>query len=481
MYDVAIVGAGVVGCAAARELSRFSLKTVVIEKEHDVASGASGANSGIVHAGYDAKPGSLKAKFNVLGMRMFEKLKDELSFSFKRNGSLVLEFDKEGYETLEILKAQGESNGVTNLRIISGNEVRKLEPNLSDNIYAALFAPDAGIVCPYEMTIALAENAVENGVEIMLERCVTDIKKKDGSFLIFTPGKVIKAKVIVNAAGVYSDEINNFLSNHKLKMIPRRGEYCLFDKSLKGFVNHTVFQLPTKMGKGVLVIPTTRGNILVGPTSENIENKDDTATTADGLLTVLKRANLSLKSLPHDMIITSFSGIRAHLESGDFLVEEAADVPGLINLCGIASPGLTAAPALGEWVASKVAEILQPYLNDTFNPLRAKIKPFVSMTIDERAVAIKNDTNYGNIICRCESVSKAEILSALNSSLIPNSLDAIKRRTGAGMGRCQGGFCQTRLIDLIAAECDVDVTDVTKSGKGTNVLICRNKSGLILF
>ena len=479
MYDVVIVGAGVVGCCTARELSRYSLKTVVIEKEHDVSCGASKANSGIVHAGYDAKVGTQKAKFNVLGQRMFDNLSNELDFPFRRNGSLVVEFDKEGYKILEILKAQGVTNGVNNISIISGDEARQLEPNLSDNIYAALLVPDGGIVCPYEMTIAFAENAASNGVEFMLNCAVTFIEKKEGVFLISTPGGIFRSKIVINAAGVYSDDINNFLSERKIKITPRRGEYCLYDKSEGELVNRTIFQLPTKMGKGVLVMPTTHGNLLLGPTSDDgINYKEDTSTTAEGLELVLKRAKLSLKWLPQGKIITSFSGIRAHLESGDFLIEEAEDVPGLINLCGIASPGLTAAPAIGMWAASIVNEILSPTPNKNFDPIRTKAKPFASMTKNGRTRAIKNDPNYGHIICRCESVSKAEIIGALRSPIKANSLDAIKRRTRAGMGRCQGGFCWMRLVDIIAEECKMDVTEVTKSGGDTRILLERNKSGM---
>ena len=477
MYDVAIIGAGVIGCCTARELARFCLRAVVIDKEHDVSCGASRANSGIVHAGYDAKPGTLKARYNVLGQRMFDKLALELDFPYARNGSLVVEFDEEGYKTLEALMAQGITNGITNMSILSGDELRKLEPNLSDEIYAALLVPDGGIVCPYEMTIALAENAANNGVDFLLDNQVTDIKKKDDVFYIKTSEAAIQAKVVINAAGVYSDEINNFLSRQKLKIVPRLGEYILFDKSEAGLINRTVFQLPTKMGKGVLIMPTTHGNILVGPTSKDIDDKDNTSTTAEGFDTISQRARLSLKQLPQGKNITSFAGLRAHLEMGDFLIEEAKDVPGLINLCGIASPGLTAAPAIGEWAASKAAKILTAAPNKGFDPIRKKIKPFASMSNEERAEAIKNDPSYGSIICRCESVSKAEIIAALRSPIKAHSLEAIKRRTRAGMGRCQGGFCWMRLIDIIADECKIDVTEVTKSGRNTNILIERNKSG----
>ena len=476
MYDVAIVGAWVVGSCTARELSRFALKTVVIEKDHDVSCGATRANSGIVHGGYDTKPGTQKAKYNILGQRMFDKLSEELDFPFRRNGSLVVAFDKEGIAGLETLKSQGEANGLTNLRIVYKDDLKKLEPNINDNIYAALTVPDGGIVSPYEMTVAMAENAASNGVEFMLGCQVTGIEKKDSVFSISTSNGTVEAKIIVNAAGVYSDEINNMLSQNKLKIIPRRGEYCLFDKYEGALVKNTIFQLPTKMGKGVLVMPTTHGNLLIGPTSVDIDEKDNLATTKNGLDEVLEKAQLSLNQLPWSKIITSFTGLRAHLETEDFVIEEAADVPGLINLCGIESPGLTAAPAIGVEAAKMVADRLKPASNENFNPIRKSVPSFIFMTSEERKKAIEKDPNYGHVICRCESVTKAEIIGALRSPLKVNSLDAIKRRTRAGMGRCQGGFCWMRLVDIIAEECGIDVTEVTKAGGDTNILLERNKS-----
>jgi len=486
MFDVAIVGAGVVGSCAARKLARFALKIVVLEKEDDVAQGSSRANSGIVHGGYDAKPGTLKAKYNVLGQRMFDQLAEELDFKFRRNGSLVIA-DEEGIVQLDVLKTQGIGNGLTDLRIIRGDELRRLEPNLNTNIHAALVVPCGGIVCPYAMTIAFAENAAANGVEFMLGQPVVGIKRCDGYFSISTPGKTIKAKMVVNAAGLYSDEINNMLSSRKLKIIPRRGEYCLLDKTEGTLVKHTIFQLPTTLGKGVLVTPTVDGNLLLGPTSEAIDEKDNTATTANGLDKVLRQAQTSLNRLPVNKIISSFAGLRSTLVAdgnvtNDFIIEEAADMPGLINLCGIESPGLTAAPAIGVEVARMVADRLKPAVNVGFNPLRQGIKHFKDMTNEERKEAIQTNPDYGHVICRCESVTKAEIVAALRSPLGKNhsinSLDAIKYRTRAGMGRCQSGFCAMRLVDIIAEECSVDVTEVTKSGGDSNILACRNKSEL---
>ena len=477
MYDVAVIGAGVIGTSTARELSRYAVKTVVLEKDSDVAVGSSKANSGLVHAGYDPLPGTLKAKYNMLGQKMFDRLAKELDFHFIRNGALVIIRDKSDLPALEELQIRGETNGLNDLRIIQGEELRALEPNLHDDICAALLVPSAGIVSPYEMTIALAENAAQNGTEFMLNCQVESVTKEDNYFSIQTSRGPVKARVIVNAAGVYSDKINNMLSAHKLAITPRRGEYCLLDKSEGALVRHTIFQLPTKKGKGVLVTPTTDGNLLLGPTSENIVDKADVSTTKDGLAEVLAQSGNMLKQLPISKIITSFSGLRSSLEGDDFVVEEAPDVPGLINLCGIDSPGLTAAPAIGEEAAGLVVKCLNAVKKDNFNPERKAIRPFRDMTAEERKAAIKEDPDYGYIICRCESVTKAEIIAALRSPLAVNSLDAIKRRTRAGMGRCQGGFCWMRLLHIIADECSIELTEVTKSGGQSNILIHPNKSG----
>jgi len=477
MYDVAIIGAGVIGACTARELSKYALKTIVLEKDSDVAMGSSRANSGIVHAGHDATPGTLKAKYNALGQRMFDKLSKELDFPFSRNGSLVVIKDKSDIPALKQLKACGEANGLTDLYIAYQEELFALEPNLNGDIYAALVVPSGGIVSPYEMTIAFAENAALNGTKFQLDCQVTGIAKEDGCFFIQSTKGTISTRAIVNAAGMYSDEINNMLSSKKLTIKPRRGEYCLLDKTEGNLVKHTVFQLPTKMGKGVLITPTTDGNLLIGPTSKDIQDKDDVATTMSGMTSILSQASSILNTLPSRKIITSFSGLRSRLLTDEFIIEEAPDVPGLFNLAGIESPGLTAAPAIGVEAARLVTNYFNAAINENFNPIRKGVHPFRTMSKDEQKAAIHKNPDYGHIICRCESVTKAEIIAALRSPLHINSLDAIKRRTRSGMGRCQGGFCWMRLVDIIAEECGIEPTQVTKYGGNSNILIERNKSG----
>lgn len=478
MVDVAIIGAGVVGAAIARELSRYRLEVVVLEKGYDVACGTSRANSGIVHGGHDAEPGSRKAYFNRLGNPMFDVLSRELDFPFRRNGSLVVAFHEADLPRLEQLRRQGEQNGVEGLSIATGEALRRLEPNLSAQVRAALVVPTGGIVCPYEMTIAYAENAAANGVVFRFNREVTGIARRGGRFVLEAGGEALEARLVVNAAGLHSDALHNRLSGRKLRIVPRKGEYCLLDKVEGGLVRHTVFQLPGPMGKGVLVTPTVDGNILLGPTSYDIDDKADTATTRAGLAEVLSKAALDVDRLPAGSIITSFAGLRAHLEEDDFIVGMAEDVEGLVDVCGIESPGLTSAPAIAKEVEGIVADYLRAERNPGFRPERKAPPRFRHLTNAERRALIARDPAYGQIVCRCETVTRGEIRDALRSPLGIRDLDALKRRTRAGMGRCQAGFCSMRLPEIVAGELGIPVTQVTKAGSGTNLLLHRNKTHL---
>ncbi len=478
MHDVAIIGAGVIGSGIARELTRFRLDVAVIDKGSDAATGSSKANSGIVHGGYDAKPGTLKAKYNIAGNPMFEALSEELDFPFKRNGSLVLAFSEEETAGLEALLQRGTANGVKGLAIINRQDLLLREPNLGPQVHAALDVPTGGIVCPYEMTIAHAENAAANGATFYLNHHVDSIERCADGFRIVTSEGVIESRVLVNAAGVYADAINNMLSSDRLEIIPRRGEYFLMDRTESGLVSHTLFQLPGKMGKGVLVTPSVDGNILVGPTSEDLPDKENVETTRDGLTRVTEMALRDVAALPLGKTIASFAGLRAHCTRDDFVIGPVSDVPGMINVAGIESPGLSSAPAIHKNVAAMVVDILKPQPNPAFNPIRRAAPRFRHMTDAERRDAIARDPNYGHMICRCESVTKAEVLAALRSPLRVRDLDAIKRRTRAGMGRCQAGFCSMRLPEIIAAETGIDITEVTKFGGGSKLLFFKNKAVL---
>ncbi|HDK7158068.1 TPA: NAD(P)/FAD-dependent oxidoreductase [Clostridium botulinum] len=471
MFDVTIIGSGVTGTAVARELSKYNLKTCVVEKAIDVASGTSKANSGIVHAGEDPIPGTLKAKMNVRGNEMFDKLQEEIDFPFKRNESFVLCFDEKDIEKLEELRQRGLKNGLPDtMEILNREEALKLEPNLSEYVVAALRLPTGGIVSPYEFNIALAESAAMNGVEFKLETEIIDIEKKQDGYILKTNKGDIETKVVVNAAGVFGDKINNMVSEKKYHITARKGEYLLFDKTVGDMVQRTIFQLPTKMGKGVLVTPTADGNLLLGPTSVDVEEKDDFETTREGLDTVAEKAKLSIKEIPMRQVITSFAGLRAHEENSDFIIEEAEDAENFINAIGIESPGLTSAPAIGEYIREMIVEKLKPEENKEFNPIRKDIPKFREMTNEERKEMIKENSAYGKIVCRCEVVTEGEIRDSIRRPLGAKTVDGIKRRTRAGMGRCQSGFCSNRIVEILAEELGIKRNEVTKFGGNSKIL-----------
>ena len=475
MYDVAIIGAGVIGSAIARELAKYEVKACVIEKCEDVCCGTSKANSAIVHAGFDAKPGTLKAKLNVRGNEMMDELSKDLDFPFKRNGSLVVMTKDQDEALLKDLLDRGIKNGVRGVEILDRDELIKREPNLADDVVKALWAPTGAIVCPFNMTIALAENAADNGVEFFLNTEVTGITKEADKYVIATSGETIEAKAVVNAAGVYADVINNMVSKNKLSIVARRGQYMLLDKSCGNHVSSTIFQLPSKMGKGVLVTPTVHGNLLVGPTAEDVDNKEGVNTTMEGLDSLAPTSALSVKNVPLRQVITSFAGLRAHEASDDFVIGEAEDAKNFFNAAGIESPGLSSAPAIGEMVASIVAEALSLKENKNFNGKRKGILNPSSLSIEERNELIKKNPAYGQIICRCEMVTEGEILDAIHRTLGARSLDGVKRRTRAGMGRCQAGFCSPKTMAILEREIPMSMFDVTKSGKGSEIALGYNK------
>lgn len=469
MTDVIIIGAGVCGTAAARELSKYKLSVLVLEKEEDVCVQTSKANSGIVHAGYDAKPGSLMAELNVRGNEMMDELAEKLDIPFVRNGSLVVSFDRESPE-LARLYGQGRQNGVKGLRILTGDEARKMEPNLSGEVKAALFAPTAGIVCPFEMNYAFAENAAVNGVEFSFYTEVQNIIKLESGFRIETNRGIFESKYVVNAAGVYADIIHNMVSARKIHITPRRGEYILLDRAAGGFVSHVVFQEPSKYGKGVLVTPTTHGNILAGPTACDLEDKEGTQTTAEGLSEVIRKATRSLPDLPLHQVITSFAGLRAHEDGHEFLIEEVADAKGFIDCAGIESPGLTSAPAAGARVAGLIAALENPEKNPRFIDTRTGIPDPKKLSLKERNRLIHAKPEYGNIVCRCEMISEGEIIDAIRRPVGAKTLDGVKRRTRAGMGRCQSGFCSPRTMEILSRELGIPQSEIRKAGGESKVI-----------
>lgn len=478
MYDVVIIGAGVSGCASARELSRYNLNICVVEMEEDVCCGTSKANSAIVHAGYDAEHGTLKAKLNVEGSQMMEALSKELDFHYKKNGSLVVCLHEEERDNLQKLYERGVKNGVKDLRIIDRDELVKLEPNISDDAVAALYAPTGAIVCPFDMNIAFAENAAANGVEFRFDTKVTGFEKKENNWVVQTSKGDIETKYVVNAAGVYADVFHNMVSEKKIHITPRRGDYCLLDRSAEGFVTHTIFQLPGKFGKGVLVTPTVHGNTLVGPTAIDIEDKEGTNTTQQGIDELTKKAGNTVKNLPMRQVITSFAGLRAHEDGHEFIIEELEDAKGFIDCAGIESPGLSSAPAIGKMVAEIIRDLTGAKEKENFIATRKGILDPKTLSKEEYAALIKEKPEYGNIICRCEMITEGEIMDAINRPLGAKSLDGVKRRTRAGMGRCQSGFCSPRTIEILARERGVDPAEITKSGGESKIIVGINKDRL---
>lgn len=475
MFDVTVIGGGVVGGLILRELSKYDLKVCLLEKREDVAMGQSKANSGIVHAGFDAPVGSLKAKFNVLGNKMMAGVCADLGVECKNNGSLVVAFSEEELKTLFELKERGEKNGVEGLTVIDRAQLVKMEKNISDDAVGALYAPTGGIVCPYKLTIASIGNAMDNGAELFTEFEVLSVKVEDGGYtLISADGREVKSKIVINCAGIGSEKIANLFGDYSFKVGGRKGEYILLDKESRGFVKHTLFFTPTAKGKGILVSPTVDENVILGPTAELVDD-GNTETTAEGLNEVQQKAMKMCKGVPFFNTITSFAGTRAYCDRHDFIIEHSA-IKGLINCAGIESPGLTASPAIAEYVVGTlVKELIELKKKDSFNGKRKADDFFNKMSVEEKNALIKENKAYGRIICRCEQITEGEIVRAIKTNPKATTIDAVKRRTRSGMGRCQGGFCQPQVAEIIARELSLPLEKVTKSGKGSYLLVGRSK------
>ena len=472
MYDIVVIGAGVVGGMVARTLAKYDLSLCILDKENDVAMGATKANSAIVHAGFDAKEGSLKARLNVRGSEMMEKVTKELGVKYKRNESLVVAFENERAE-VEAIYERGVKNGVKGLRIVEKDELFALEPNLNPELSCALIAPTGAIVCPYELCIAAVGNAMDNGADLKLGFEVVDIKKNGETYVITAAdGRQVEAKYVINSAGLYSDKIAAMTGDADFNVHPRRGEYMLLDKECGTLTQRTIFHTPTKMGKGILVSPTVDGNLLLGPTAVDIDCKEDTSTTPEGFDTIVKRAGDNVANLPLGKVITSFCGLRSVGSTGDFIIKSRDNV---ITLGGIESPGLSSAPAIAEYVEELLRESgMNAELKADFNPIRKPAHAFREMSLEEKNEVIKRDSRYGRIVCRCEGVTEGEIVEAIHQNPKATDVDGVKRRTRGGMGRCQGGFCSPIVVDILSRELGTSIENITKFGK--NSVINYNKT-----
>ena len=472
MFDVVVIGGGVIGGCILRELTKYELSVCLLEAADDVCMGQSKANSGIVHAGFDAEPGTLKAKFNVLGNKMMQAYASELGVKCINNGALVLAFDDEEMDTLGALKERGEINGVPELYLLGQEEVRAIEPNVSDSVVGALYAKTSAIVCPYGLTIAAIGNAMDNGAKLYTDFEVTGIvQNKDGFTVSSKKGATVDARLVINCAGLSSGKIAAMIGDTDINVGARKGEYILLDRESGDFVSHTLFCTPTKKGKGVLVTQTVDGNILLGPTSEEMQNSN-TDTTAKGLSFVTEMAAKMTSGTPFFNTITSFAGVRAYSDRHDFIIEESKVAKGFFHCAGIESPGLTSSPAIAKYVVEElVSARLQLTENKVFNGKRASEQSFKDMSIEEKNELIGKDPSYGKIVCRCEQITEGEIIRAIRENPPAKNIDAVKRRTRSGMGRCQGGFCQPYVAELIARECNIPLEQITKNGEGSEILV----------
>lgn len=475
MFDVIIIGAGIIGATISRELSKYNLKTVILEKEFDVAMEATMANSAIIHSGHDPIPGTLKAKFNILGSRMYKQMSKELDIPYMECGGMVLATSDEELIFVKELYQRALINGLSKkeARLLNRDEIIDLEPNISDIVVGGLHLPTTAVTLPWEAAIANIENAMDNGVKLELENKVEKIEKND-HFIVTTNEAIYEGKVVINATGIYGTDIANLVSKVHFKTRARRGEYYVVDKDVR-IVNSVLYPVPTEKGKGVIITPQYHGNTLLGPTSEFVDFEDIAKTTASGLEYIKENSKKLIKDMPFHKIVRSFAGGRATSNNGDFIIEES-DVPGFINVCGIESPGLTAAPAIAVHVVEDiVSKILKMDKKDDYNPYRKSVIRTIEMSNDELNELVKKDKRYANMICRCEKVTEGEIVDSINRNCGARSVVGVKNRSRAGSGRCQGGFCQSEVINILSRELQIDKQEVTYSKTGSEIFVGRTK------
>jgi len=480
VYDIIIIGGGVIGCSIARTLSKYDLKVALLEKEADIASGTTKANSGVVHAGYASPREYVKRDMCIIGNKLYTQAAEELNFPFQRIGSFVVALEDSQIKELEEQRRLGTQDGVPGLELILDKErIKYMEPNLTDDVVGVLHAPSAGIVSPYEMTYALAENAAMNGVKFFRNQKVRRIKHQNYVFVIKTKTGEFKSNNVINAAGLYGLKISKMVGLDYFSLMPRKGEYILFDRNAM-HLNKILFPSPTKVSKGILVCPTVSGNTFVGPTALNINDKKDTATTEAGLKEILEGGSKLVPNLPVRASIRNFAGLRAVPGTYDFIID-STDVYGFINVVGILSPGLTSCYAIAE----RVVEFLEllganTKIKEDYNPIRPKPEMFKDFNKEELDRKIKEDPTWGRIICRCETIPEKEILNAIHSPVGATTVDGVKFRCRPGMGRCQAGFCRPRVIEILSRELNIPYEKVLKRGEDTNYLMTKTKEIALL-
>lgn len=464
IYDVAVIGAGCCGASIVRRLSAYDLSVVLLEKCVDIGFGVSKANSGIIHAGFHHPVTSLKARLEIRGNLMFDQLHYELNFPFKRVGIIVAAFSVEEMKTIEHLYSQGIANGVPRLEVCGRERILSLEPDLNPDVVGGLFAPTGGIIEPYRYVFALVENAEKNGVEVRKNFTVCrGVREGDYWIVESKEGEYIKARYVVNSAGLYADEVSKSFGAEEFKIIPRKGEEFLLQRNAKGLPNHVIFPVPGKHTKGILVIPTVEGTLMVGPTAEEIEDKEDLTTTLQNFEKVFIQATYMIPKISRREIITSFAGLRPTLPGNDFYIEPSKKQPNFIQVAGIQSPGLTASPAIGEYVKDILKNCGLRFVEKTdYDPYLPKPIKVREMSFEELEKLIEQRREYGNIVCRCETVSEAEIIEAIRKG--HTTLDGIKFYTRAGMGLCQGAFCTYKILKILSRETGIPIEKITKRG-----------------
>ena len=479
IYDVIIIGGGVTGCCIARTLSKYDLKTCLLEKEAEIASGTTKANSGVIHAGYASQREYIKRHLCVKGNKLYTQAAEELNFPFKRIGSFVVALEDSQIKKLDEERKKGTEDGIPGLELIlDKNRIKQMEPNLTDEVVGVLHAPSAGIASPYELTFALAENAATNGVKFFRNNEVVKIRHQDYTFTVRTYQGEFQGRNLVNAAGLYAARISKMLGLDYFSIMPRKGEYILFDRNAIQ-LNKVLFPIPTKVSKGILVCPTLHGNTFVGPNAQNITDREDISTTTAGLKEILDGGRKLVPNLPVRSSIRNFAGLRAVPNTYDFVIDNT-DVYGFINVAGILSPGLTATFAIAEKVVDYLELLgLELKVKEDYNPIRPKPERFKDFTKEELDKKIKEDPTWGRIICRCETIPEKEIINAIHAPVGANTVDGVKFRCRPGMGRCQGGFCRPRVIEILSRELNKSYEEITKKGEDTNILVGKTKDFIL--